>query len=155
VNVNIEENESRWVVKGYFDKIRKLANTRHKNTLLRLWNGDCLSYTRLRHFGLVDSNLCPSCAGVDTPLHMLLECHVAVQTWNRLMVKIPKTPEMQMLDYITGMYDNKIVMSIKAEIIKMLMHFRDMSAEDIHRRLRNYFLTVNGRSAYIRQLMEE
>jgi hypothetical protein len=155
VNVNIDENEGRWVVKGYFNKIRKLANTRHKNTLLRVWNGDCLSNTRLRHFGLVDSNLCPSCADVDTPLHMLLECHVAVQTWNRLMIKIPKAPEMQMLDYIIGMYDNKIVMSIKAEIIKMLMHFRDMSAEDIHRRLCNYFLTVSGRNAYIRQLMEE
>jgi hypothetical protein len=155
VDINMEGNEGRWVIKGYFSKIRKLANTRHKNTLLRVWNGDSLSYTRLRHFGLVDSNLCPNCAGVDTPLHMLLECHVAVQTWHKLMVKIPKVQAMPMLDYIIGMYDNKIVMSIKAEIIKMLMHFRDMSAEDIHRKLRNYFLTVSGRSAYIRQLMGE
>jgi exonuclease III len=154
LNINIGDNEGRWAVKGYFSKVRKLANTRHKNTLLRLWNGDCLSYTRLVHYGVVNSELCPNCANVDTPLHMLVECHVAVQTWNMLMVKIPKHRDMSMLDYIIGLYDSKIDMSIKAEIIKMLMHFRDMSPDAILRRLSNYFMTVNGRNAYIRQLME-
>ncbi len=91
---------------------------------------------------------------MDTPLHMLVECHVAAQTWNMLMAKIPKQPDMPMLDYIIGLYDSKIDMSIKAEIIKMLMHFRDMSEDAILRRLSSYFLMVSGQNAYIRQIME-
>jgi hypothetical protein len=154
LNINIGDNEGRWAAKGYFSKVRKLVNTRHKNTLLRLWNGDCLSYTRLVHYGVVNSELCPNCASVDTPLHMLVECHVAAQTWTMLMAKIPKQPDMPMLDYIMGLYDSKINMPIKVEIIKMLMHFRDMSADAILRRLSSYFLMVSGQNAYIRQIME-
>jgi exonuclease III len=155
VNVDVDTNEGRMVVKNYFNTVKRLANTRHKNTLLRIWNGDCLSNTRLVHFGLVDSNICPNCAAIDTPSHMLVECQVAEETWNRIMLKIPKRSDMQIIEYVTGLYDGKLDMSIKAEVLKMLMHFRNLNAEAIYRRLKNYFLTVKHKSAYIRQLFVE
>ncbi len=57
-----------------------------------------------------------------------------------------------MIQYVLGIYDGKIELSIKLETLKMLMHFRNMDAEAIHRRLKNYFLTVNPRNAQIRQI---
>ena len=62
---------------------------------------------------------------------------------------------MQIIEYVTGLYDGKLDMSIKAEVLKMLMHFRNLNAEAIYRRLKNYFLTVKHKSAYIRQLFVE
>jgi hypothetical protein len=154
INVNIHDDEGRWTVKSYFSKVRKLANTRHKNTLLRIWNGDCLSYTRLIHLQLVDSNLCPNCAELDTPLHTLVNCQVAEQIWTKLMIKIPKCPNTPMVEYVIGLYDGKVEMSIKAEIMKMLMHFRNMTAEAIYRRLKNYFLTTNSKNEYIKYIFD-
>jgi zinc-binding in reverse transcriptase len=152
LNFDINEDEGRWTVKSYFSKIKKLANTKHKNTLLRIWNGDCLSHTRLVHLQIVDSNLCPNCASVDTPMHVLVECEVATRTWTQLMAKLPKSPHIQMIEYALGVYDGKIEISIKAEILKMLMHFRDMSAEAIHIRLKNYFLITNPNNPRIKQI---
>jgi hypothetical protein len=152
IGINIEDEVDRHTVKNYFNTVRRLVNTRHKNTLLRIWNGDCLSYTRLVHMQIVDSNLCPNCMRIDTPLHTLVECHVADQVWSRLMTRIPKSPHIQLVDYVLGLFDGKIELSIKAEVLKMLMHFRSMDAEAIHRRLKNYFLTINPRNAQIRQI---
>ncbi len=137
---------------GYFSLVKRLANTRHKNTLLRIWNGDCLSNTRLVHLGVVDTNLCPNCAMIDTPMHMLVECYVASQTWTNLMARIPKSPHISLTDYALGIYDGRIEMSIKAEILKMLMHYRNMDADAIHRRLKNHFLTINSKNARIRTI---
>ena len=64
-------------IKEYFNQVRRLASTKHKNTLLRVWNGACLSYSRLLHYGVVQTNECPNCKLYDTPLHMLTECEVA------------------------------------------------------------------------------
>jgi hypothetical protein len=149
-NVNNDYDEE--TLKRYLFTVKRLANTRHKNTLLRVWNGDCLSYTRLFHLGIVNTNLCPNCGRLDTPLHTLVECHVADRVWTSLMVKIPKSPHIRLIDYALGIHDGKIELSVKAETLKMLMHFRHMDADGIHRRLKNYFLTVNSRNAKIRTM---
>ncbi len=152
MDININNDYDRLVIKNYFGLVKRLANTRHKNTLLRIWNGDCLSNSGLVHLSAVDTNLCPNCNMIDTPLHMLVECHVALQTWTNLMAKIPKSPHISLIDYVIGIYDCKIEMSIKAEILKMLMHFRHMDSHAIHRRLKNYFLTVHTKNARIRAI---
>jgi hypothetical protein len=151
-NININDDNDRLAIKSYFSLVKRLANTRHKNTLLRIWNGDCLSNTRLVHLGVVDTNLCPNCAMIDTPMHMLVECYVASQTWTNLMARIPKSPHISLTDYALGIYDGRIEMSIKAEILKMLMHYRNMDADAIHRRLKNHFLTINSKNARIRTI---
>jgi len=63
-------------MKEYLNQVKCLPNMRHKNTLLRIWNGDCLSYTRLVHMGVVATNTCPNCNAIDTPMHTLIECDV-------------------------------------------------------------------------------
>jgi hypothetical protein len=150
IDLNVEDDYDRYAIKNYFSKIKRMANTRHKNTLLRIWNGDCLSYSRLIHLRVVDTNRCPNCNMVDTPLHLLVECNVAVQTWTRLMEKIPKNSHIPIFEYAIGLYDSTVEMSIKAEILKMLMHNRSMDAEALHRRLKNYFLTINPKHPKIR-----
>jgi hypothetical protein len=152
LSVNINDDYGRYSIKNYLNNIKRLTNTRHKNTLLRIWNGDCLSNTRLVHLRVVDTNLCPNCGMIDTPSHLLVECQVAVQTWDRLMIKIPKNPGTTLIEYAIGLYDGKIEMSIKAEILKMLMHFRSMEADAIHTRIRNYFMTTNSKNVTIRRI---
>jgi len=152
LSVDINDNYGRYSIKNYFSRIKRLANTRHKNTLLRIWNGDCLSNSRLIHLGIVNTNLCPNCGLLDTPCHLLIECQTATLTWQRLMVKIPKDPTITLMEYAIGFYDGRIEMSIKAEILKMLMHFRNMDSDAIHTRLRNYFMSINPNNEKIRTL---
>ncbi len=139
-------------MKSYFNKIKRLANTRHKNTLLRIWNGDCLSYTRLIHLGITNTNLCPNCTMVDTPLHVLTECIVARQIWSKLMNKMPKNTNIGLMEYALGIYDGKIDLSIKAETLKMLMHFRELDSQEIYIKLKNYFLTVHAKNIRVRAI---
>jgi hypothetical protein len=91
---------------------------------------------------------------VDTPVHMLVECFVANQTWSYLIDMIPKSPHIPLIEYVLGIHDGKIEMSIKSEILKMLMHNREMDAVTIHRRLKNYFLTVHSKNNRIREIFE-
>jgi len=142
INLNLENNNDKYAVKGYLSRIKKLINTRHKNTLLRIWNGDCLSNSRLIHMGVVDTNLCPNCGMYDTPMHMLVECEVADRTWARLETYIPRIPNITTIEYAIGIFDGKIEMSIKAEILKMLMHCRHLDVEAVLRKTKNYFMTA-------------
>ena len=125
---------------------------RHKNTLLRIWNGDCLSYTRLVHMGLVATNTCPNCNALNMPIHTLIECDVAKQVWERLMIRIPKRPGLPLVLYAMGINDNRTRLSIKAEVIKMLMHFKELSSESIHHRLANNLLISNGNNIEMQEI---
>jgi hypothetical protein len=139
-------------MKEYFNQIKRLINTRHKNTPLRVWNGDCLSYSRLVHMGLTETNICPNCNAIDTPMHVLVECELAKQVWNKLMEKIPKQNGKPIILYAIGVNDSRTKLAIKAEILKMLMHFRDMNAEGIYRKIENHFLTVSANNLEIQNI---
>jgi len=154
LNFDLTDPNDTYVVKSYFGTIKRLANTRHKNTLLRVWNGDCLSNTRLIHMNLTDTDRCPNCAMLDTPLHVLVECNTAQQVWSKLMVGIPKSNNIEIIDYALGISDPPIALAIKAETLKMLMHFRDLNPNAILRRLKDYFLTVQGSHPMVRWIFE-
>jgi hypothetical protein len=79
----------------------------------------------------------------DTPMHALIECDVAKEVWERLMIRIPKHAGLPLVLYAMGINDNRTRLSIKAEVIKMLMHFRELSSESIHRRLTNNLVISN------------
>jgi zinc-binding in reverse transcriptase len=127
----------------YFNQVKRLSNTKHKNTLLRLWNGDCLSYTRLVHMGLVGTNRCPNCETLDTPEHVLTECDIASQVWQRVLQVMPQKRGTNMIMYVLGINDTKNELMIKAELIKYLMHFRDLNAEQIIQRALSYIKCTN------------
>ncbi len=68
------------------------------------------------------------------------------------MTKIPKDPEITLMEYAIGLYDGKVERSIKAEILKILMHFRSMDVDAIHTRLRNYFMSINPNNVKIARI---
>jgi hypothetical protein len=133
-------------IKEYFTQVKLLPNTRHRNTLLRVWNGDCLSNSRLFHFGISESNTCPRCDEYDSPEHMLINCNIAKSVWGLLMQKIPKPPNMLMIHYAIGINDSKTNLMIKAEILKYIMHYRALEANEILLKSINYLKIVHKRN---------
>jgi hypothetical protein len=97
-----------------------------------------LSYSRLIHLGVVPTNRCPTRAEHDTPEHMLLECNRAKLVWAKLMTKIPKKPNCTMMHYAIGINDSKSILMVKAEILKYMMHFLELSAEQVLGRALTY-----------------
>jgi hypothetical protein len=129
--------------KGYFAQIKRLISTKHKNTLLRVWNGDCLSYSRLVHYGVVNSDRCPRCNELDSPEHMILNCVFARRTWEVLQQKIPKRINCTLPQYVIGLNDSCSIMMVKAEVLKYLMHFREVEPELVIIKTITYLKTVN------------
>ncbi len=138
--------------KGYFAQIKRLISTRQKNTLLRVWNGDCLSYSRLVRFGVVDSNRCPRCNEFDSPEHMLLNCTFSKRTWELLQQKILKRLNCSWLHYAIGINDSCSIMMVKAEVLKYLMHFRELEPESVINKTIAYLKIVHRHSGEIQNL---
>ncbi len=138
--------------KGYFAQIKRLISTKHKNTLLRVWNGDCLSYSRLVCYGIVNSDRCPRCNEFDSPEHMILNCVFAKRTWELLQQKIPKKINCSWLQYAIGLNDSCSIMMVKAEILKYLMHFREVEPENVIIKTIAYLKTVNRLNREIHNL---
>jgi hypothetical protein len=132
-----------YTIAEYFKQINSLHNTRHKNTLLRIWNGDSLSYSRLYHLGIVDSTACPNCGEIDTPQHMLFECVNSVRVWQILNGKIPRPLSRSLEHYAIGINDSKTHLMIKAELLKYIMHQRSLDPEAKVRKALSYLKTVN------------
>jgi hypothetical protein len=152
VSSRFKHNLDNSTLKEYFKQIKRLSNTRHKNTLLRVWNGDCLSYSRLHHFGVVDMNACPHCGEYDTPEHMLFECGNVKRMWEMLMEKIPKPGNRTLMHYAIGINDTRTELMIKAELLKYAMHFREMEPEVKLRKTFAYLKAVNKNNTFLTNL---
>ena len=111
--------------------------------MLRIWNGDCLSNSRLFHYGLAATVGCPRCGEYDSPEHMLVNCVIAKRVWEILMGKILKMGNRSMLHYAIGINDSKANLMVKAEILKYVMHFRDLNPEIIVQRALTYLSQVS------------
>jgi hypothetical protein len=148
IGEDIDEHTS----KSYFAQIKRLISTKHKNTLLRVWNGDCLSYSRLIHYGIVDSDRCPKCGEFDSPEHMILNCRYSRRTWELLQQKIPKRANCSLFQYSIGINDSCTIMMVKAEVLKYLMHFRELEPESILSKAIAYLKIVNYQNAVIQAL---
>jgi hypothetical protein len=146
------EDLDNYTVREYLNQVKRLVNTKQKNILLRIWNGDCLSYSRLSHFGIVPTSECPNCCAFDSPLHMLTECVLARQVWQQLKAKIPIRPSYTLMQYAIGINDSWSVLMVKAEILKYLMHFRDWTADQIVACVIMYLKMVNRNNPVISQL---
>jgi len=146
------EDLDNYTMREYLNQVKRLVNTRQKNILLRIWNGDCLSYSRLSHFGIVPTSECPNCRAFDSPLHMLTECVLARQVWQQLKAKIPIRPSYTLMQYAIGINDSWSVLMVKAEILKYLMHFRDWTADQIVACVIMYLKMVNRNNPVISQL---
>ncbi len=143
------EDLDNYTVREYLNQVKRLVNTKQKNILLRIWNGDCLSYSRLSHFGIVPTSQCPNCHAFDSPLHMLTECVLARQVWQQLKAKIPIRPSYTLMQYAIGINDSSSVLMVEAEILKYLMHFRDCTADQIVACVIMYLKMVNRNNPVI------
>jgi hypothetical protein len=94
-------------------------------------NGDCLSYSRLSHFGIVLTKECPNCRAFDSPLLMITECLHARQVWQQIKAKLPIRPGYTQMQYAIGINDPWSGLMVKAETLKYLMHFQNWTADQI------------------------
>jgi hypothetical protein len=69
---------------------------------------------------------------------MLFECNKARQTWDLLKQRLPEQPGISLIHYSIGINDSRAQLMIKAEVLKYLMHFRELEPEQIIMRTFNY-----------------
>ena len=101
--------------------IKKLTNSRIKTILLRSIHGDIYCGTRLKKFGLSDSDQCPRCLEPETIKHQLLECKYVKKLWD-LLAKITSIPVSNLNDVLghNPLHD-RITLTIHGEIIRLLL----------------------------------
>ena len=101
--------------------ISKLTNVRNKTVLLRAIHGDVYCGTRLKNFGMSETDLCPRCATPETISHQLMECPYVCKIWE-IITKITGI-KITTLNQVLG-HDpihDKITLTLHAEIIRQLM----------------------------------
>jgi hypothetical protein len=64
--------------------LKKVTNVKHKNTMLRILNGDIFCKERLFRFKMIDNNRCDRCGDIETSQHMLIDCPDANKIWSHL-----------------------------------------------------------------------
>jgi pantothenate kinase len=83
---------------------------------------------------------------------MLLNCTYLRRTWELLQQKIPKRVNCSWLQYAIGINDTCTIMMVKAEVLKYLMHFKDLEPENILNKTVAYLKTVNHQNREIANL---
>ena len=101
--------------------ISRLTNTKLKTILLRSINGDIYCGTRLKKFGLTDTDECPRCHLPETIEHQLHSCFYTKQLWE-LTSKITSIPILN-LNQVLGYDDihDKTTLTLHAEILTRLL----------------------------------
>ena len=69
-----------------------------------------------------------------------------------LMAKIPKHADYSLMQYAMGINDSKSILMVKAEILKYLMHCRDLTPTQIISYAILYLKGVNKSNVLISQL---
>ena len=101
--------------------ISKLTNTKLKTILLRSINGDIYCGTRVKKFGMTDTDECPRCHLPETIDHQLYSCFYTKQLWE-LTSKITSIPILN-LNQVLGYDDihDKTTLTLHAEILTRLL----------------------------------
>ena len=101
--------------------IKKLTNTKLKTTLLRSIHGDIYCGTRLKKFGMVETEQCPRCSVPETIEHQLYSCPYTIKLW-KLTSEITCIP-IRSLNEVLGYEDthDKTTITLHAEIITRLL----------------------------------
>ena len=101
--------------------IRSLTNTRLKTILLRALHGDIYCGTRLKKFGMTESDTCQRCGYPETIKHLLLECNYVKQI--REICKSLTSIPINNINAVLGDHDfhDKTTLTIHCEIIRRLL----------------------------------
>ena len=101
--------------------INRLTNTKLKTIILRSIHGDIYCGTRLKKFGLTDTDECPRCHLPETIEHQIYSCLYTKKLWE-LTSKVTSIP-ISNLNQVLG-YDNthdKMTLTLHAEILTRLL----------------------------------
>ena len=102
-------------------RIKSLHNIRLKTILLRLIHGDVYCGTRMKKFGMTDTDSCPRCGLPETIEHMLYSCEYTKKLWG----KVEKVTGIKndALSTILGCDDkhDKTTLTLHAEILRILL----------------------------------
>ena len=101
--------------------IKKLTNERLKTTILRSLHGDIYCGTRLKKFGMTDSDLCSRCNAPESIAHQLMECEYVKKIWN-LLTNITSI-KVESLNDVLGHnpFHDRTTLTIHAEVIRLLL----------------------------------
>ena len=104
---------------------------KNKTIILRAIHGDIYCGTRLKKFGMTETDLCPRCNIPETISHQLTDCLYVRKIWD-ILTKITGI-KIKSLNQALGhdpMHD-KITLTIHAEIIRQFMSIERPTLEPI------------------------
>ena len=102
-------------------KIRRLNNIKLKTILLRVIHGDVYCGTRLKKFGMTETDCCQRCGESESIEHLILECDYTKNLW-KLVEKVTCIHN-NSLTTILGCDDkhDKTTLTLHAEILRLLL----------------------------------
>ena len=101
--------------------ISSLMNTKLKTIILRSLHGDIYCGTRLKKFGMTDTDCCQRCGCPENIKHLLLECPYVKKVWeiSRNLTSIPGDNINEVLGYHD--FHDRTTLTIHCEIIRRLL----------------------------------
>ena len=101
--------------------IKRLTNIKLKSILLRVIHGDVYCGTRLKKFGMLDTENCPRCGQPEDINHQIFDCQYTRTLW-KLVGSITGLQNNN-LSTVLGISDfhDKTTITLHAELIRILM----------------------------------
>ena len=102
-------------------RIKRLTNIKNRGILLRVMHGDIYCGTRLKKFGMTESDICSRCGEKEDIEHQIMNCPYTKVIWD--IVTFITGIAHSNLSVILGndQRHNKASMALNAEIIKILL----------------------------------
>ena len=101
--------------------VKKLTNVKLKSTLLRAMHGDIYCGTRLKKFGMSDSDLCTRCNMQETIQHQIFRCDQVKKLWD--LISNITSIKVNTFNDVLGhnLLHDKTTLTLHAEIIRLLL----------------------------------
>ena len=102
-------------------QIKRLTNVKLKSVTLRLIHGDIYCATRMKKFGMVDSDSCERCGKEETIEHLILKCDYTKKIWD--IISALTNIQHDTIKTIVGIdpFHDKTTLTINSEIVRQLL----------------------------------
>ena len=102
-------------------QIKRLTNVKLKSVTLRLIHGDIYCATRMKKFGMVDSDSCERCGKEETIEHLILTCDYTKKIWD--IISALTNIQHDTIKTIVGIdpFHDKTTLTINSEIVRQLL----------------------------------
>jgi hypothetical protein len=108
--------------------LSKITSVKHKNTMLRVLNGDIFCNERLLKFGLTVTDKCQRCGMKETSVHILQECKYVNYIWEnfaKILLKIGIRFNLTLENILNlgSFANNQAISTMVAEIISKITSY--------------------------------